>query len=75
MVKTLIKAKIKIHCDHCHNECENVWICKLVSIIGTRYALLCTYCQKLIGVYSSKDFNELLIASNIIFDELQNPLN
>jgi hypothetical protein len=48
-----------LHGDHCNKECENVWICKLVSIIGTRYALLCTCCQKLIGIYSSSVFDEL----------------
>jgi hypothetical protein len=75
MEKILRKEKIRIYCEHCKKEVENVWVCKMDSIIGTRYALLCTGCQKLIGIYSFKDFNEIVEAHNIIFNELRNPLN
>ena len=75
MVKTLKLYKVKTLCEHCKKEFENVWICKMDSIIGIRYALLCADCQKLIGIYSLIDFNEPVISPNIIFDELQNPLN
>lgn len=69
MVKTLQLYKIKSFCEHCKKEFENVWICKMDSIIGIRYALLCAGCQKLIGIYSSKDFNKPVITPNINFDD------
>ncbi|MCW8816769.1 MAG: hypothetical protein OQJ93_06505 [Ignavibacteriaceae bacterium] len=74
MEKILQKVNVKVYCEHCNKEVENVWICKMKSIIGTKYALLCAGCQKLIGIYSSKDFF-LQETINIVFDELQIPLN
>ena len=56
MEKILRKEKIRLYCRHCKKQVENVWVCKIDSIVGTRYALLCTGCQKLIGIYSSIDF-------------------
>lgn len=58
MEKTLQKLDVNIYCKHCDKEVENVWNCKMDSIIGTRYALLCADCQKLIGIYSFRDFIE-----------------
>jgi hypothetical protein len=58
MEKTLQKLNVNIHCEHCDKDVENVWNCKMDSIIGTRYALLCADCQKLIGIYSLRTFIE-----------------
>ena len=67
MVKILQKVKVKTYCTHCKKEFENVWICKMDSIIGIRYALLCAGCQKLIGINSPVDFNKTVINPNNIF--------
>ena len=75
MVKTLQKYKVKTYCEHCKKEFENVWICKMDSIIGVRYALLCTCCQRLIGIYTPKDFNEIAQTYNKVINELQIPFN
>ena len=75
MEKILEKNSVKTYCVHCEKEFENVCICRMDTIIGTRYALLCTGCQKLIGIYSSIDFIKQAAISNIFFDELQNSLN
>ena len=75
MEKMLQKNRVKTYCVHCEKEFESVWICKMDSIIGTRYALLCTGCQKLMGIYYSKDLIASAISPNIIFDQLQNSLN
>jgi hypothetical protein len=75
MEKILHKENVKIYCKHCEKEFGDVWICKMNSIIGTRYVMLCTGCQKLIEIYSSNNFIEPVISPNIIFDELQNSLN
>jgi hypothetical protein len=58
MEKILKKENVRVYCEHCEKEIENVWICKLDSIIGTRYALMCTCCQKLIRIYCSSDFKK-----------------
>jgi len=75
MEKILRKEKVRIYCEHCKKEVENVWVCKMDSIIGTRYALLCTVCQRLIGIYSLKDIIEPMIDSDTFFNELQIQLN
>ena len=75
MEKILRKEKVRIYCEHCNKEVENVWICQMDSIIGTRYALLCTSCQKLIGIYTSVDFIEPMIVADTFFNELQIQLN
>jgi Na+-translocating ferredoxin:NAD+ oxidoreductase RNF subunit RnfB len=75
MEQTLQKENFRIYCKHCKKEVENAWICKMDSIIGTRYALLCTGCQKLIGIYSSIDIIEQINISDNFFNELQIQLN
>jgi hypothetical protein len=57
MEKNLKKIKQKTYCKNCEMEIEQLWICKMDSIIGIRYALLCSACQTLIGIYCSIDFN------------------
>ena len=75
MVKILQKVKVKTYCTHCKKEFENVWICKMDSIIGIKYVLLCAGCQKLIRISSYIDFNETIVTPSIIFNELKNPVN
>jgi hypothetical protein len=71
MEKILRKNNVKTYCEHCEREFENVWICKMESIIGTRYALLCTGCQRLKGIYSSLDFIERMNISNAFINGSQ----
>jgi hypothetical protein len=75
VVKILKKVEARTHCEHCNNEFETVWLCRLESVIGTRYALLCSGCQKLIGIYSTTDVKNTVRTLNNSFDELQNSLN
>jgi DNA-directed RNA polymerase subunit RPC12/RpoP len=56
MTKLLLKEEVKIRCPHCKQEISNAWICKMDSIIGMRYAYLCSNCQKLMGITSVKNF-------------------
>ena len=71
MEKILKRLKVKAYCKNCKREFENVWICKMESIIGTRYAMLCTGCQKLMGIYSSIDYNNSVKTQNIISNEVR----
>jgi hypothetical protein len=65
MEKILQRIKQKSFCHNCKNEIEHTWICKMDSVIGIRYALLCPNCQKLIRIYCSSDFNELFNVQKI----------
>ena len=67
--KILKKTNVRIFCENCKKGVEGVWNCKLDSIIGTRYAVLFTGCQKLMGNLSIKDYNEF-IKSSSVFSQL-----
>ena len=54
MTKLLEKEYVKIKCPHCSKEVDNVWICKMDSVIGVRYAFLCGRCQKLLKISDQK---------------------
>jgi hypothetical protein len=54
MTKLLQKETFKTVCPHCGQEINEVWICELDSIIGTRYAYLCSNCEKLLGIANDK---------------------
>jgi hypothetical protein len=71
MKKILQKENIKIYCELCKKVVENVWICKMDSIIGIRYALFCATCQKLIRISSSTDYKETVVIPSIIFNEIK----
>ncbi|HEY7752005.1 MAG TPA: hypothetical protein VH917_06900, partial [Ignavibacteriaceae bacterium] len=54
LTKLLQKEVINIKCPHCGKQISDAWMCKLESIIGTRFVYLCIDCQKLIGVASQQ---------------------
>lgn len=55
MTKMLQKKPIKIKCPHCKQETQDAWICEMDSVIGLRYAYICSNCEKLLGISSQKD--------------------
>jgi uncharacterized protein YlaI len=58
MTKLLQKEPLRTVCPHCEQGINDVWICELESVIGLRYAYLCSNCEKLLGI--STDKNSLL---------------
>jgi len=54
MTKLLQKVTFKSVCPSCGKKINDVWICELDSVIGTRYAYLCTNCEKLLGISIDK---------------------
>lgn len=54
MTKLLQKETFKTVCPQCRQEINEVWICELDSIIGTRYAYLCSNCEKLLGIANDR---------------------
>ena len=55
MTKMLQKKPIKIKCPHCMQEVEDAWICEMDSVIGLRYAYICSNCEMLLGISAHKD--------------------
>jgi len=42
MTKILQKEPIKIKCPHCKLKTTDTWICQMDSVIGMRYAYICS---------------------------------
>lgn len=54
MTKLLHRESFKTICPQCGQEINEVWICKMDSVIGMRYAYLCSNCEKLLGISNNK---------------------
>ncbi len=67
MTKILQKEHIKMNCPHCKLEATDTWICQLDSVLGKRYAYLCSNCEKLLGISRSliSNSSELKIKINL----------
>lgn len=59
MTKSIEHIKIKLKCPGCGIELPYVWKARLDSVIGIRYAYICTKCNKLIGLKNEKESAEL----------------
>jgi len=53
MTKLLQKEPLRTVCPQCGQEINDVWICEMKSIIGMRYAYLCSNCEKLLCISKS----------------------
>lgn len=73
MEKILIKENIKVYCLHCRKDIDGAWICKMDSIIGTRYALICSHCERLIKIFSPGKFFK--VENSCLFIDKNNLIN
>jgi len=48
MTKILQKESVKINCPNCKLKISEAWICEINSVIGLRYAYICSNCEKLL---------------------------
>lgn len=64
MTKLLQKEMVKLKCPHCTQEIIEAWIFEMDSIIGMRYAYLCSKCQELLGISSIKDLSSVKFEKN-----------
>ncbi|MGB5288224.1 MAG: hypothetical protein WBN42_07005 [Ignavibacteriaceae bacterium] len=55
MTKLLQKIPLQTVCPQCGQEINDVWICEMKSVIGMRYAYLCSNCEKLLGISTDKN--------------------
>jgi len=62
MTKSIEQIKIKLKCPLCGKEISELWKARLDSIIGIRFAYICTECNKLISIKNEKaafEFNHV----------------
>ena len=54
MTKEIEQIEIETTCPICNKTISELWIAKLDSVIGIRYAYICTNCKNLIKISKEK---------------------
>ena len=57
MIKEIEQIEIKTVCPVCNTNISEIWIAKLDSIIGMRYAYICSSCQNLLKLSKERISN------------------
>lgn len=68
MTKEIEQIEIKTTCPICNKIISEMWIAKLDSVIGIRYAYICTNCKNLIKITKEK-YLDTAILNQIIYSE------
>lgn len=69
MTKEIEQIEIKTVCPICNQTISELWVAKLDSVIGVRYAYICTNCKNLIKITKEKyldtvNINQLLFSQS-----------
>jgi DNA-directed RNA polymerase subunit RPC12/RpoP len=70
MKKEIEKENVKAVCPYCKKKIDLIWVCKIESVIGTRYVFFCSECQKSLGISHEKKF-----VSGIANDSIKNAVS
>lgn len=67
MTKEIEQIEIKTICPICNKTISELWVAKLDSVIGVRYAYICIDCKNLIKItkekfLSTSDLNQFLFS-------------
>ncbi len=54
MTKEIKQIEIKFTCPICNKAISELWVAKLDSVIGIRYAYICSECKNLIKLSKDK---------------------
>lgn len=54
MTKEIEQIEIKTVCPICNKQISELWVAKLDSVIGVRYAYICMNCKNLIKITKEK---------------------
>lgn len=57
MTKEIEHIEIKTICPICNKTISELWVAKLDSVIGVRYAYICIDCKNLIKITKEKYLN------------------
>lgn len=60
MTKEINQIKTNIVCPVCNKAISDIWLAKLDSVIGLRYAYICSNCENLLKL-SKERINELSV--------------
>jgi len=71
MTKEIEQIEIKTICPICNKTISELWVAKLDSVIGVRYAYICIDCKNLIKITKEKylntaDLNQILFSQSTI---------
>jgi hypothetical protein len=71
MTKEIEQIEIKTVCPICNNTISELWIAKLDSVIGVRYAYICTDCKNLLKITKEKyldtaNLNQILFSQSAV---------
>ena len=54
MTKEIEQIEISTVCPICNNSISEIWIARLDSVIGVRYAYICCECENLLKISKEK---------------------
>jgi hypothetical protein len=54
MTKEIEQIELKTVCPICNKQISELWVAKLDSVIGIRYAYICVGCKSLIKITKEK---------------------
>jgi transcription elongation factor Elf1 len=54
MTKEIEQIEINITCPICNKTISELWVAKLDSVIGVRYAYICSNCENLLKLSKEK---------------------
>jgi len=57
VIKEFERIEIKTICPKCKKNVSDIWVAKLDSVIGIRYAYICSGCKKIIKITKEKYLN------------------
>ena len=55
MTKEIEQIEISTFCPICNKAISEIWIARLDSVIGIRYAYICCKCKNLLKISKEKD--------------------
>ena len=71
MTKEIEQIEIKAICPACNKTISELWVAKLDSVIGVRYAYICINCKNLIKITKEKHL-DIANLNQILFQQTTN---
>jgi len=65
MTKEIEQIEIKATCPACNKTISELWVAKLDSVIGVRYAYICMDCKNLIKITKEKYLDTANLKQNL----------
>ncbi|HMN49901.1 MAG TPA: hypothetical protein PKD67_12225 [Ignavibacteriaceae bacterium] len=66
MTKEFERVAINTICPICKKNVSEIWVAKLDSVIGVRYAYICVSCKNLIKITKEKFLNANQISQSVL---------